>query len=577
LASAKLGHAQEGANPLPPANAASTAPRAALEAPVTSDADLRARIERLERQNQELMRALQLTSLQGGAPAPAATAPGVSRDDVKQIVADYMAAQKQTEKKPDPADGFRVGSDLSVKAAFNENGYLWFTTPGKDFTMHPGVWAQYDNVFWDQSALLKTAPGTRPGPKQGVASGIAAGGIGDLEDGTYFRRLRPFVEGTAWETVEYRLIFAVENDQLNTEGLDEFWIGVNQIPAIGTVRVGHVKTPMGFEADMTGSSRTMTFMERSSYSEAIEINQNFVTGIWASNNFLDQRVTLTGAAFRQDFASAEGVFFGDGQWGMQGRLTFLPLYECDGRHWLHLGISGGWRNGTNNLATSPDRLFQLRARPELRDDDPAGAGPGTVPDSNSNRMIDTGPIAAARQFISGLEFCYVRGPFSLQAEYGWNWIDNAYGIAPAGFALNPAIVPPANYMFYGGYVQLAYTITGEARGYDKKYGILSREYFGKQGNNTNAWMVWDENGHFNWGWGAWEVAARYSYVNLNDGTGLQRIQGGQMEGLSMALNWYLNNNVKLNFDWSYDHRFDVPVGTFSGYTSGLGMRCQISF
>src|SRR5205807_8683991 len=144
----------------------------------------------------------------------------------------------------------------------------------------------------------------------------------------------------------------------------------NNVPFIGTVRVGHVKTPMGFEADMAASSRTMTFMERSSYSEAIELNQNFVTGIWFSNNFLEERATYTAAMFRQDLGSSTGAFFGDGQYGWQGRVTGLPLYECEGRHLLHLGLSGGWRNGTNNLATSSDRTFQLRARPELRDDTP---------------------------------------------------------------------------------------------------------------------------------------------------------------------------------------------------------------
>ena len=34
----------------------------------------------------------------------------------------------------------------------------------------------------------------------------------------------------------------------------------------------------------------------------------------------------------------------------------------------------------------------------------------------------------------GLEALYIRGPFSFQAEYGWNWIDNAVGIAATGTA-----------------------------------------------------------------------------------------------------------------------------------------------
>ena len=128
------------------------------------------------------------------------------------------------------------------------------------------------------------------------------GGIGGAnndgyQDGSDFRRIRPFVEGTSWETGEYRLIVALENDQLDTVGLDEFWVGLKDLPLVNTVRIGHVKDPVGLEGDMTASSRCMTFMERSSYSEAIELNQNFVTGLWASNNYLDQRVTWEAPSF----------------------------------------------------------------------------------------------------------------------------------------------------------------------------------------------------------------------------------------------------------------------------------------
>src|SRR4029077_4633753 len=122
--------------------------------------------------------------------------------------------------------------------------------------------------------------------------------------------IRPFVEGTFWENYEYRLNLALENDQFSTTGLDEFWVGVNNIPVIGTIRVGHTKNASGFEADMSAGSRLMTFMERSSYSEAIELNQNFVTGVWLSNNFLDQRTTYTFTAFRSDQSVQSGAFFG---------------------------------------------------------------------------------------------------------------------------------------------------------------------------------------------------------------------------------------------------------------------------
>ena len=63
-----------------------------------------------------------------------------------------------------------------------------------------------------------------------------------------------------------------------------------------------------------------------------------------------------------------------GQSGVQARLTCLPLYEDEGRHLLHLALSGGWRNGTNNLANAyTGNTVTLAAHPELKDDDPASS------------------------------------------------------------------------------------------------------------------------------------------------------------------------------------------------------------
>ena len=368
-----------------------TAPPSNTGAPPNTDADLRARLERLERQNQELMRSIQALKAGNaakGTAQPAGTTPP-NEQAVKSFVNNYLMEMEATKKQEEDAkeakqaqEGHRIGSDnLKITPHFETTGlFLWFATPDEDFTMHPGMWAQWDNVWFGQSNYLKAPADGRPGHAQGVASGVNRGGIGPLQDGTFFRRIRPYIEGTFWDVLEYRLILAAENDQFSTEGLDEFWFGVNKIPFIGTMRMGHVKTPMGLEADMTASSRCMTFMERSAYSEAIELNQNFITGIWFNQSYFDDRMSQQFAIFRPDQGASSGAFFGTGQWGWQGRLTGLPLYEEEGRKLLHLGISYGYRNGMNTLATSPFRFMQLRARGELRDDVPAGS-PSRCPSS----------------------------------------------------------------------------------------------------------------------------------------------------------------------------------------------------
>jgi phosphate-selective porin OprO and OprP len=551
--------------------------------PAVSDPELRARIEHLERQNEELLRAFQAMQ----TPKPGGTIQAVSHTnqntnsgpgaDGTTLNADSQNQQDSSVKQGN--EWYRIGSNMKVEASFKDGLFLWLETPNKDFTMHIGGWLQWDNVWWTQSSDLRQAADGRPGHKQGVASGVAEGGIGDLEDGTFFRRIRLSFEGTFYEQGEYRLIPAFENDQFDTVGLDEFWVGMKDLPWIDTARVGHIKNAQGLEGDTTSSSRCMTFMERSAYSESILLNQNFVTGVLLTRNYLDQRMCSWLEAFRADQGSVTGSYFGDGQYGLQGRITGLPIYENDGRDLLHLGISGGWRNGSNNLANSSYRTFQLRARPELRDDDPAGSPSGNpaIPDSDSTRFIDTGVIAAENDFLMGLELLYIRGPFSVQVEYGWNFLDHALGVAPTGFTFNPAIVPAQDYVFSGGYFQLAYTLTGENRNYDRRLGTLARDYYGTTGPYTNTWFTRDENGCLNWGLGAWEIACRYSYVDLNDGSGLNRIQGGKMNGVSVALNWYLNRNANVMFDWVYNQRSNVPLGSVEGYVSGFGIEVQFQF
>lgn len=530
------------------------------------------RLEKLEKQNELLQKQNeQLQKVLQSRPESAVST-GLDKADVQNIVSEYLKGIQDGKKDKDGKEvkdpWYQVGTDLKMSATW-KNGVV-FSTPHNDFSLHVGGWIQWDNVWWDQSVNLQKPPGLRVGKAQGVNTGIATGGIGDMQDGTFFRRERIMLDGKFWENYEYTLVFAHENGQFNTSGLDEFWVGATNIPLIGTIRLGHVKNALGLEADMASSSRTMTFLERSSYSEAIGRNENFVTGAWFGNNYWDQRATWTFVAFRNDAGSSTGALFDDGAWGWQGRLTALPIYENDGRCLMHVGLSGGWRNGVNVLGGP--RLFQLRARPELRDDVPAGG----FQNGDSNRFVDTSALIARHDWLAGLEYLYVRGPLSLQAEYGWNWIQNVTGSAPA-LANNPNFAVPQNFMFSGGYIQLAYTLTGENRSYDKRLGRLDSYYFGRKGPYTNAFFVRGEDGKLNWGLGAWELAARYSYINLNDGTGLNRVAGGNMEGLTLGVNWYLNDNLKFQFDYVYDHRYNLPAGATPGYTAGLGLRMQFMY
>ena len=169
-------------------------------------------------------------------------------------------------------------------------------------------------------------------------------------------------------------------------------------------------------------------------------------------------------------------------------------------------VSGGWRNGANNLAsaTYTGNTVTLAARPELRDDDPAGARQRPGPSERQQQPDDQHRRHRVRQRISdgpgnGL---YIRGPFSFQAEYGWNLAEQCIGhhsgtSTPAA----PKLTTPTDYMFNGGYVQVAYTLTGENRAYDKRWHSVP-VILSATGTVRKAYIVRDEDGGMCSGWGA---------------------------------------------------------------------------
>ena len=390
---------QEGS--LPPAPGAYGGPPQAQQGGnlMTFD-DIRAR---LEEQDMEIR---QLKAQLAQQPQGASTTAAGYADPLANAAAPAPAAGATGL----PPGATVVGSNLSGIVFFKDGEFLNFSTPNKDFTMHLGGWVQWDNVWWTQPAGLERRADAEGGrlPSRNRASrfgrwpAAASALCRTATTGAACALSRKAPSGKPastgstgpWKTTQY-----------GTTGLDEMWVGQNKIPVIGTVRVGHVKNAIGLEGDMTSSSRCMTFMERSSYSEAIELNQNFVTGLWFGSSYLDDRVTYQAVAFRPDNGNS-GDFFGDGQSGVQAPLTCLPLYEDEGRHLLHLGVSGGWRNGANNLANAnyTGNDVTLQARPELRDDDPAGGGGGTTAirnDANGNRMISTGALACDNEYLAG--------------------------------------------------------------------------------------------------------------------------------------------------------------------------------
>ena len=112
------------------------------------------------------------------------------------------------------------------------------------------------------------------------------------------------------------------------------------------------------------------------------------------------------------------------------------------------------------------------------------------------RFVDTGTLRMQSAHLVGPEFAWVHGPASVQAEY-----------IRAG--LNP-VTGNANANFHGYYLLGSYFLTGEQRNYRASAG----QFRGiKPRRNFNLGQK---------GTGAWEVAVRYSSLDLNHRTVFRR-------------------------------------------------------
>ncbi len=333
--------------------------------------------------------------------------------------------------------------------------------------------------------------------------------VGDFKNGVEFRRARLYIEGTIGEHSFYK----AQYDFAGGDGgaFKDVYMGLQHLPVIGNIRVGQYKEPFSLE-ELT-SSNNITFMERALPNALVPSRS---TGIMVYNTALDQRMTWAGGYFRDsdDF----GDNFSDDENVVTGRLTGLPIYEDEGRVLFHLGAAGRWRQVGEDT-------IQFRQRPE---------------NDLAPRYVDTDVFPANYDTSTNVEFAAVYGPASLQGEYVYSFVDGQGSQDPG---------------FDGYYIYASYFLTGEHRPYKLDEGVFSYVKPQKDFSVTNGT------------WGAWEVAARYSQLNLDD----SGIKGGELRDTTMGLNWYLNTHMRVMFNWVHGHRKTVGSGDL------FGTRFQVFF
>lgn len=147
----------------------------------------------------------------------------------------------------------------------------------------------------------------------------------------------------------------------------------------------------------------------------------------------------------------------------------------------------------------------------------AGADIGTMrhkgrPESNvTDNYVDTGNLTADHAWHLGLEALWNEGPLSVLAEYNHTSVSSAASDNPE---------------FSACYLTGSWVLTGETRPYDRTVGYARRVM--PKGR-----------------WGAPELVARFTHVDLNDGN----VLGGAYNKTYLGINWWATRHWKLGFGW----------------------------
>ncbi len=302
-----------------------------------------------------------------------------------------------------------------------------------------------------------------------------------FNDGAEVRRARIRVFGDLDKNIAYKMEYDWAGGKASLkDAYLKFKTGT-----IGNVIVGHQYEPMGLNT-MT-SSRFITFIERSTLSGAFMPDRNMGISVWNGNDAW----TTSAGLFRDTNSQGKTS---DRGFGATGRVVFRPVYKDKGRSLVHLGVGASLRR--------PDGSVSYAERPENH----------LLPD-----FVDTGALLADDVTLVNFEAAVQQGSLHGMLEYTMADISNQGGLEPS---------------LTGMSVQAGWFLTGENRGYKTSHAVFDRV-------KPRTHALNGEEGS-----GAWEVALRYSTLDLTEAPAVT----DQLDTVTAALNWYLNNHTRVMLD-----------------------------
>ena len=398
------------------------------------------------------------------------------------------------------------------------------------------------------------------------------GGVLDnaMGSGTGARQLRLTWKGSMYDMIEYS--FSVDFGGSGSYNFKDCFGGFYNLPWGIGVRAGHFKEPWSME-ELSSTADTV-MMEKSCLNNFKNIaggrNNGLMIHNWHEADRFSWAVGVFAASMREGLDSNGTALtcFSNGlqkdNYAFTSRLTFLPYYQqwCDGREtFWHIGAAYTYRKFDTSTGRPGARGTSVSTRPD-------NALQGNLLNSGTMTGLDS---------LNGFQFdtAFVYGSLALEFEQAFYWLDDS----------NCKAAGTDSPMISAGYVQVSYCLTGEGRNYKKGGGFL-----GGITPNCPYYNICKDGMHMFSGPGAWEIAYRCSWADLDDLAGTSTDGGitwvggygnnvGHTFTHTIGLNWYLNKNTRLMFDYSYgnaDYVGGINDGK-SGWASIFGTRFQLIF
>jgi phosphate-selective porin OprO and OprP len=311
----------------------------------------------------------------------------------------------------------------------------------------------------------------------------------------------------------------------DTQNNDDFsWFDWRLDIPIGdrmNLSVGKQKEPISMERTMSLVHSPM--QERAAVSDALLPSRN--VGVVMSGTLFDERVALAGGLFNNWLDQDQPDSFDDNASQFVGRATWVPFESANQSTLLHLGLGYRYSNAREDGGTATG--------PELNQ----------APDYVAAQFADLDSLETYQA-----EASMRSGPLWLHGE----WLQTT-AEPNAGESQN----------LNGYHLTASWVLTGEVRSYNKKIGIFGKVPIARTVNHN--------------GWGAWEISARFSHLDLSENMGhmthpeFAAQDGGVLDIWSTGINWWLSPYFNVNLNYRY-----ITLDRFGTEGSSQGINSRVT-